>query len=195
MNEVFDTLPFAKRNQKQKYIFSASVPPINGTYENQDKYRYFFKIQSNTFQIHFLHRYLFNWTMSYRRKSTFPYPVGRVMHIDPQQVRIHLVYTPLHLMMYYSKGHRYEYILAGIPSLWRNKSTYKVNYTKKEKIGGLVRQWLYQYRKSQVNVSKYIFALKSLTSIIEKNTFQCWKNTFKLIFMENVELSNVLPKM
>ena len=53
MNEVLDTLPFAKRNLKQKYIFSASVPPINGTYENQDKYRYFFEIQSNTFQIHF----------------------------------------------------------------------------------------------------------------------------------------------
>eukprot|EP00093_Oithona_nana_P000257 00257.XXX_1007_1810_1 [CDS] Oithona nana genome sequencing. len=69
MNEVLDTLPFEKRNLKQRYIFSASVPPINGTYENQDKYRY-----------------LFNWTMSYRRKSTFPYPVGRVMHIDPQQV-------------------------------------------------------------------------------------------------------------
>ena len=39
MEEVLDTLPFEKRNPKQKYVFSASIPPINGTYENQEKYR------------------------------------------------------------------------------------------------------------------------------------------------------------
>ena len=35
--------------------------------------------------------------MSYRRKSTFPYPSGRVMHIDPQQVRNTYSCTPIHL--------------------------------------------------------------------------------------------------
>ena len=65
------------------------------------------KIKKNTgnfseySQIHFwdtfAYRHLFNWTMSYRRKNTFPYPSGRVMHIDPQQVRNTYSCTPIHL--------------------------------------------------------------------------------------------------
>ena len=38
MAEVLDILPL-KRNTNQKYVFSASIPPINDTYEHQENYR------------------------------------------------------------------------------------------------------------------------------------------------------------